>query len=170
LGALRGASDAYHRVVFGRRSTKADPDFASVASAYCFEGRIILEGSTGYDLAAYTPTDLLVSVDSTARDEDLGSAILSVLDQFGKWPQASSDKALLDAVGVSSRTRLAKWADAALIIRPSTTGEISMRPYHPEGWYAAADDPDLACDGNDPAETGRILRQSLDAAASLRSG
>ena len=38
-------------------------------------------------------------------DEEIGAALLSVLDQFGKQPQASSDKPLLKLVGVSSKTR-----------------------------------------------------------------
>lgn len=158
--------------MFGRRRAKDIPDASNAASAYRFEDRIVVEGSTWHELGAYTPTDLLVSVDADASDEVIGGAVLSVLDQFGTWPAATSDKPLLKLVGVSSRTRLITWTDAVIITRPAPQGEISLRPYRPHppgGWITETGDPTFLCDRTDTAVTGARLRQCLDAAAALRS-
>lgn len=157
--------------MFGRRKTTKGPDPSNAASAYRFEGRIVLEGSTWHETGAYSPADLLVSLEAGSSDEEIGAAVLSVLDQFGKQPQASSDKPLLKLVGVSSRTRLIRRTDAAIITRPTPEGEITMRPYRPHppgGWTTEQDDPEFACDSIDAAAAGRSLRQCLDAAASFR--
>jgi hypothetical protein len=123
---------------------------------------------TPYDVAAWTATDAIATVDEEVSDDELGTVVADMLEQSLTAPRAvggASEKALLKAAKVRSYTALVRTARYVSVNRDGG-GRVLMLPSAPGrrggGWITVAHEEGLVVDDPSPSGLGAGLRTAIE--------
>lgn len=141
------------------------------AVAYRYDRRIAIVGQTPWQQAA-TTSDLLVVVDNDADDLALGTALVSVLDAYGRRPPSDQQDAVVEAFGLSPQS-LDRLASAVSVEQRHEYDEVVLSPWRkdpPRGWVGNVFDPVFIVSAGNLVGVGTLLRKAFDVADELPTG
>lgn len=139
-----------------------------MAEIFALPDQVIIRALTPLDVAAWTATDAILSVDHDASERDLGEAVAATLSESRTAPPTvdnASGKALLKAARVRSRTALVRKAryvtasqdgGGAVLLLPGAPGRRGG------GWITVAHEEGIVVDDPSQIALGRAVKTAIE--------
>lgn len=136
-----------------------------MVEAYAVSGRVVLSALTPLDIAAWTPTDALVAVEDDAPVEELGRALIDMLEQSLAAPRSDGREAdLLREARVRSYTQLVRTARYVSVSRRGD-GPVLLAPCAGRsggGWVTVGPEDAVVVDDPSPSALGAALLTAVE--------